>query len=284
VPGQQFEGQSVSSGQDPQGRGPTPRIGRRLRAARARKGLELQDVERALCIRSRHLRALEAERFDELPEEAYARAFLREYADHLGLKGEELVRAFDARLALDEPVDDTIEPELADRSVWLYVERVARLLPVSLGALMAGILIAALALVAWQVSRQPRSPSATAVNRAAAAAAPVAQPRIAVPKTHPRRPPRRSAPAPAPRRLARLVLTPTAGDCWLLVRAGTADGRVLYEGTVHPGGSVRFARERLWIRTGAPWNLAVRLNGRLVGGLPKRPDNVVVTAGGLQAA
>jgi hypothetical protein len=282
VPGHQFEDQSISSGQEPQSRAPTPRIGRRLRAARARKGLELQDVERALCIRARHLRALEAERFDELPAEAYARAFLREYADHLGLNGDELVGAFDARVPRDEPVDETIEPDLDDRSVWLYAERLAQLLPVSLGALLTGIVIAVLGLVAWQVSRQPEAPSGKAANHAAAA--PVKQLRIAIPETHPRRLPRRTAPAPPPRRLARLVLTPTSGDCWLLVRAGTAEGRVLYEGTVHPGGSVRFARERLWIRTGAPWNLAVRLNGRLVGGLPTRPGNVVVTAGGVQTA
>jgi hypothetical protein len=282
VPGQQVEGQSVPPGEEPSTRASAPRIGRRLRAARARKGVELEDVERALCIRTRHLRALEAERFDELPADAYARAFLREYADYLGLKGEDLVRALDERRALDEPIDETIEPEPAERSVWVYAEHIARLLPVSLGALTTALVISALTLVAWQMHRQS-SPSASSVGQAAA---PTEQPARTVPDAYAPRPPRRVAPAPAAPapRLARLVLTPTSGDCWLLVRVGTRDGRVLYEGTLHPGGSLRFARDRLWIRTGAPWNLAVRLNGRIVGGLPTRPGNVVVTAGGLQAA
>jgi transcriptional regulator with XRE-family HTH domain len=280
VPGRQVEGQSIPPVEDAEnGRPSVPRIGRRLRAARRRKGLEVEDVERALCIRARHLRALEAENFDELPAVAYARAFLREYADYVGLKGEELVRALDERFRLDEPIEETADFELAERSVWLYAERLARLLPVSLGALLTAIVIAALGLAAWQLSRQPQSPSAARVDHAAE---PVAQPRLTAPETYPQSPPRRAE--PAQHRLARLVLTPTSGDCWLLVRVGTADGRVLYEGTLHPGGSVRFARKKLWIRTGAPWNLAVRLNGRAVGGLPTRPGNVVVTAGGLQAA
>jgi hypothetical protein len=256
-----------------------PRIGRRLRAARRRKGLEVEDVERALCIRARHLRALEAEHFDELPAAAYARAFLREYADYVGLKGDELVRALDERFRLDEPIEETADLELAERSVWLYAERLARLLPVSLGALLTAIVIAALGLAAWQLSRQGQSPSPARVDHAAE---PVALPHLTAPEPYPQSRPRRAE--PAQHRLARLVLTPTSGDCWLLVRVGTADGRVLYEGTLHPGGSVRFARTKLWIRTGAPWNLAVRLNGRAVGGLPTRPGNVVVTAGGLQAA
>ena len=282
MPGRQVEGQSVPPVEDTEhGRPSAPRIGRRLRAARRRKGLEVEDVERALCIRARHLRALEAERFDELPALAYARAFLREYADYVGLKGDELVRALDERFRLDEPIEETANVELAERSVWLYAERLARLLPVSLGALISAIVITALGLLAWQLSRQPPSPSA-AHARVDHAAEPVAQPRLAAPETYPQTAPRRTE--PAQHRVARLVLTPTSGDCWLLVRVGTADGRVLYEGTLHPGGSVRFARKKLWVRTGAPWNLAVRLNGRAVGGLPTRPGNVVVTAGGLQAA
>jgi transcriptional regulator with XRE-family HTH domain len=60
-------------------------IGSSLREARERRGLELNEIERATRIRSRYLRALEEEQFGQLPGRAYAKGFLRTYADYLGL-------------------------------------------------------------------------------------------------------------------------------------------------------------------------------------------------------
>jgi Helix-turn-helix domain/Aminoacyl-tRNA editing domain len=66
-------------------------IGSSLREARMRESLELADVERATRIRARYLMALEEERFDIFPGTAYAKGFLRTYADHLGLDAQRFV-------------------------------------------------------------------------------------------------------------------------------------------------------------------------------------------------
>jgi cytoskeletal protein RodZ len=100
-----------------------------------------------------------------------------------------------------------------------------------------------------------------------------------------------TAPAPPAKRgrdgtpaLARLVVTASRGDCWLSVRAGSRDGRVLYEGMLREGDSLRVARTRLWVRMGAPWNLEARLNGRALRGLPGDTGNVFVTRAGVRPA
>ncbi|HXF98135.1 MAG TPA: DUF4115 domain-containing protein, partial [Gaiellaceae bacterium] len=82
----------------------------------------------------------------------------------------------------------------------------------------------------------------------------------------------------------RIALVAARGDCWLLVRAGSARGRVLYEGTLRHGDTIRFRRERLWLRLGAPWNVDVRLDGRPYAGLApmREPVNVVVTRAGIR--
>jgi hypothetical protein len=65
-------------------------IGETLRAARKRLGLDVASLEKRTHIRTRYLRALEDENWDDLPSETYARAFLRTYADELGLDAEAL--------------------------------------------------------------------------------------------------------------------------------------------------------------------------------------------------
>jgi cytoskeleton protein RodZ len=72
-------------------------IGSSLREARIRRGVELAQVDAATHIRTRYLEALENDRFDLLPGEAYARGFLRTYADYLELQADLFVDEYNAR-------------------------------------------------------------------------------------------------------------------------------------------------------------------------------------------
>jgi len=75
------------------------RAGADLKAARERLGLSLQDVAFTLRIRQPHLEALEEGRISLLPGNAYALAFVRTYANALGLDAEEMVRRFRTEVA-----------------------------------------------------------------------------------------------------------------------------------------------------------------------------------------
>jgi transcriptional regulator with XRE-family HTH domain len=65
-------------------------LGATLREARNRRKLDLSEVERAIKIRLRYLRAIENEEWEALPGGSYTRAFIRTYASFLGLDGERL--------------------------------------------------------------------------------------------------------------------------------------------------------------------------------------------------
>src|SRR5215211_985080 len=71
-----------------------PQIGESLRDARARQGIELDDVQHATKIRARYLDAMERERWDLLPDPAYVRGFLHTYADFLGLDADALAQEY----------------------------------------------------------------------------------------------------------------------------------------------------------------------------------------------
>jgi cytoskeleton protein RodZ len=66
-------------------------IGEKLKRARGRQGVEIREVEERTKIRIKYLRALENEDWDVLPNPAYAKGFLRTYAETVGLDADALV-------------------------------------------------------------------------------------------------------------------------------------------------------------------------------------------------
>ena len=79
-------------------------IGGSLREARLKRDLTPADVQKAIRIRDRYLQALEEERWELLPGDAYVKGFLRTYADYLGLDGNLYVEEYNSRFARpDEP-------------------------------------------------------------------------------------------------------------------------------------------------------------------------------------
>lgn len=73
-------------------------IGRKLRDARVAKGLTLDDLQQTTKIQKRFLIAIEDENFDELPGDFYVRAFIKQYAETVGLDGEALLQEFNEQL------------------------------------------------------------------------------------------------------------------------------------------------------------------------------------------
>lgn len=74
-------------------------VGATLREARERRGWNIPDIAQQLRIRAAVLEAMEAGRFEKLPNGAYALGFVRSYADFLGLDRDEIARRVKAEAA-----------------------------------------------------------------------------------------------------------------------------------------------------------------------------------------
>ena len=93
-------------------------VGDVLREARRSYGVEIAQIAASLRIKAAYLSALEEARYQELPGPTYAVGFLRAYAEHLGLDGEEMVRRFKREVAgLDAKHDLSFPVPLAERSI-----------------------------------------------------------------------------------------------------------------------------------------------------------------------
>jgi cytoskeleton protein RodZ len=243
-------------------------IGTSLREARLRQGIELPRVEADTKIRAKYLRALEEEHFDVLPAETYVKGFLRTYAEYLGLDGQLYVDEFNSRFTRAE--EPFVPPSTPQRIRPKRME--SNFIIVTLAGIVA---VTILVVVAWRVgSDEPSSP------RSLIGTQPIGETPSETTETTtmPASPP----PAAAQVKLAKLVLSARSGDCWVQVRAGSARGRLIYEGTLQQGQAQRFARwKRLWLELGAPSNLSARLNGRAVD-FPRQPAVVIVTAAGVR--
>lgn len=93
-------------------------IGKKLRDARQAKGYTLDDLQQLTKIQKRYLIAIEDEKFDELPGDFYVRAFIKQYADTVGLDGNELLKEFNEQLpkAKTEEYSDHISQAVETRA------------------------------------------------------------------------------------------------------------------------------------------------------------------------
>lgn len=88
-----------------------------LRRCREFQKISLEDAAEATKIGKNYLRALENDRPEDLPNQAYLKGFLRIYAAHLGLNAEDLLKLMDqTALATDrQPPREQVEERIEGR-------------------------------------------------------------------------------------------------------------------------------------------------------------------------
>jgi cytoskeletal protein RodZ len=243
-------------------------IGGSLREARLKRGLSPADVQKAIRIRDRYLQALEEERWELLPGDAYVKGFLRTYADYLGLDGSLYVEEYNSRFS--QPDEPQLVPQRFERR-GRRAGGVGFLRPL----VIIGLIVAVVAAVAaWQLSgssnpKQSTPPTTTTPPPTAAHTTPK--------KKHEKKHVAVALPS-------RAVVVASRGNAWLWVRSG-ANGPTVYQGTLLQGKTlpVNLKNGPVWIRIGAP-NIDIRLGGRLLHGLPTQVGNVLLTRRGIQPA
>src|ERR1700734_4143535 len=83
-------------------------IGARLREARMRAKIDINEVETSTKIRAKYLRAIENEEWALLPGDVYVKSFLRTYGDSLGLDSRQLIDDYKRRY--ERPSDHELRP------------------------------------------------------------------------------------------------------------------------------------------------------------------------------
>jgi hypothetical protein len=243
-------------------------IGGSLREARLKRGLTPADVQRAIRIRDRYLQALEEERWELLPGDAYVKGFLRTYADYLGLDGNLYVEEYNSRFARPEEAP-LLVPERFARSSRRgggggFLRRV----------LAVALLVSVVAAVAaWRLDR-----SSGHKQGAGSTSVPTTTGTTPVKKKH-----KRHVVARLP---SRAVIVASRGSSWLEIRHRSLAGALIYEGTLAQGKTlpVKLTAGPVWIRFGDAPNVDLRLGGKLVHGLPTQVGNVVLTSRGIRRA
>ena len=86
-------------------------IGKTLQNARNEKHYTLDDLQQITKIQKRYLIAIEENNFDALPGDFYVRAFIRQYADTVGIKADKLLSELDKSNIFESQVAIKLLPQ-----------------------------------------------------------------------------------------------------------------------------------------------------------------------------
>jgi cytoskeletal protein RodZ len=269
-----------------------------LRQAREKRGISLQQVSVTTKISARVLDALERNDPSKLPGGIFSRAFVRSYAQEVGLDPERTVATFVAAFpeesgAEDMPSATTAEETEAFQSRRRVATTLVRVLVTSLVVVVLGLIYVTMkgskATPAPSVSEPGAMPSLrppAAAQQEAPAPPAASQPEVAAGVPEPAMaPPSPSTPPqpdvtaggpvdPAVGQGAPLVVIVASDLCWLSV---TVDGNRLLARNLQAGERLEYrVRTRVTMITGNASALAVTLNGRAARPLGG-PGQVVTT-------
>lgn len=218
-------------------------VGARLRSAREKKGLTLENLSRITRVPTSILRAIEANERSAIPPRPYGRGFVRMYAREVGLDPAEMVADYFGQFAPQERAEpQTAMPELR---VHLEEDRSSRrvLLVVAAAALLIAL---AFAIATDRTRRTAREAAGTA-----GAGMPTATASIG------RLPPAAKAPAPVPPAIT--ISLEATSPSWV---SAEVDGKRLIFRTIQAGErEVLRGREEIRIRTGNAGGVRWQING-----------------------
>ncbi|KRU16645.1 MULTISPECIES: helix-turn-helix domain-containing protein [Bacillus] len=116
-------------------------LGKRLIEAREEKGMSLEDLQTVTKIQKRYLLAIEQGNYDIIPGKFYVRAFIKQYAEAVGLNPEQLFEEFrkDVPSTYNDEISDKLSNIKPQRELPKPASKVLELLPTIL--IIGGVLV-----------------------------------------------------------------------------------------------------------------------------------------------
>ena len=231
-------------------------IGNSLLEARTRRSIDINQAELATKIRAKYLRALEDERFEQLPSQTYIKGFLRTYADYLGLDGQLYVDEYNSRFVAGDEFDprprrSSARPQRRNRRAETIV------------VLASLVTITAITLVvvgAWSTS------GAGSKNTANQTRSHTVKHTSIPPLPH-----------------AYLQIVAVNGSSYVAVHRDGPSGRLLFQGTIEKGRAEPFQGKTFWLNVSAPENLRIIVGGKTVPLAGYKPIALTVTPSGVHS-
>ena len=241
-------------------------VGEILRVEREKKLLSIKDVEAATSIRALYLTAIEETNYSIVPGEVYLKGFIRNYANHLGLDGQQMIDLYrENQLALSTSAADsklsskakTTDDSSPSRRAVPEHKQPLRWLPIS-------IVVVCILGAFWLITAN-RDPAQAPIPEGKSAPTVPVQP---MPQTTTETKP--SVPAKPV-----VVVAKFTEECWTLV---SADGKNLYEGIPKAGETFTWeAQKTIVVKLGNAAGVDIVYNGQPLGKLGQKGEVVIKT-------
>jgi len=214
-------------------------IGARLRKARKKKGLTLDDAQKALKLHPSILKSLEEDNASQFISPVYIRAFIKSYARYLELDSEKIASEYSKKRA--EETEQVLYVGPKDQELWRNLKKY---LPLAVKVISAVLIVVVLLSIISGIGRSLKSfAKRRARTRQARSVSPtVKKPAINIPKNKPLR-----------------LVVKTKEDVWMEVKS---DGDIVFKNVLPKKSKETWkAKEKIELWVGKSDVLELVLNG-----------------------